>query len=449
MEDQLEVDVKIISKEMVKPSFPPLSNPTTFTLPFIDQIFPTFHIPLLLYYTSNPSTQQGEIDISGLKTSLSQTLDQFLPLAGRLMDESTISCNNEGIPLIETKVNCHLSVALTSPHKVKLLPKFLPPPDLQASGLQPISELVPLAFQINVFVCGGVVIGCYMLHKFLDAGSIGTFFRYWSALNSKRLQDLAPPHFEATVNAFPPYPKKEHIPSFNALDLLPHPTQTKLTFAIKSFIFDTSSINILKTKAASKLIYKPTGFEVVLGFLWEHILATKHNLSLQVERTSVTIAVNMRPRMSPPLPRESMGNIIITPNVLVPEESNNNKFQELVKEIHSTLSTTYKKINSRIFQGENAKVELLRSMAPVDGALIVSSWCKMGLNEADFGFGKPIWIVPTDGKQTPLLVTNVCCMTDYCHPIIGDGIEAWLMLEEKEMDYLESNADFLAFASPN
>ncbi|XP_021751734.1 vinorine synthase-like [Chenopodium quinoa] len=445
MEQEFEVEVKILSKEMVKPSFPPSSHPTTFTLSLIDQTFPTIQVPILLFFTAESPTPQGGVNISGLKTSLSQTLDQFFPLAGRLLDESTISCNHEGIPFIETNVNCNLSVALTSPHKLKLLTKFLPPPELQS-----ISELVPLAFQINVFLCGGVIIGCYMLHKILDIASLGTFLKYWSNLASKRLNDLVQPNFAATINAFPPLPKPESKSS-PISSLEPPPVSNNV---IKSFLFDPIAISKLKAKATSDLIPKPTGFEAVAGFVWEQTLATRLNLGMQVEHTALSIVVNMRPRMNPPLPKESMGNPItiaqtqVRKHVLEANKSSNSELQELVKEIHSALSNTYQKITSINFQRKTAEAELQHSIQLEDGILRVSSWCKMGLNEVDFGFGKPVWIVPTDGIQPPQF-RNFFVLTDYCHSNSGDGIEAWLVLEEKEMQNLESNPYFLAFASHN
>ncbi|XP_021756903.1 vinorine synthase-like [Chenopodium quinoa] len=443
MEQEFEVQVNILSKEMVKPSFPPSSHPTTFTLSLIDQTFPTLHVPVLLFYTAESPTPQGGVDINGLKTSLSQTLDQFLPLAGRLLDESTISCNHKGIPFIKTKVNCHLSFVTTSPHKLNFITKFLPPPELQASGSQLISELVPLAFQINVFLCGGVVIGCYMLHKLLDIASLGTFLKYWSNLASNRLNDVVQPNFEATINAFPPLPKPEYKSS-PISSLEPRPISNNV---IKSFIFDPIAINKLKAKATSELVPKPTTFEAVAGFVWEQTLATRLNLGIQVEHTALSIVVNMRPRMNPPLPRESMGNPITISQTQVHEHVHS-ELQELVKEIHSTLYNFYQKFFSTNFKGKNAKDELQHSIELEDGILRVSSWCKMGLNEVDFGFGKPTWIVPTDGIQPPQF-RNFFVLTDYCHSNSGDGIEAWLVLEEKEMQNLESNPYFLAFASPN
>ncbi|KNA21398.1 hypothetical protein SOVF_043560 [Spinacia oleracea] len=446
MEQELEVDVKIISMETVKPSLPPPSNPKTHILSVLDQITPIFHFPLLLYYSAGVPNQHGGVDISGLKTSLSQTLDQFHPLAGRFLDESTISCNHQGIPFIETKVNSRLLDVMISPHKMKLLTKFLP---CQEFKTRPISELTPLVFQINVFLCGGVVIGCYVLHKLLDAISLGTFFKYWSSLTNTRFNNLVKPDFEAIIKAFPPLPKEKHI-------VIPHdevfkdtpptqPNNLNTMSVIKSYVFDDVSLSKLKARATSELVPKPTRFEAVTGFIWEQIL---RNSGVEVEHTSLTMVVNIRQRVSPPLPRGSMGNLLRNARAQAHTSSG---LQDLVKEIHLALSRTNQQIttttSAEVIWSER-KADYEAPLKHQQGYYCLSSWCKVGLDEVDFGFGKPVWIVPTDGRPPP--IRNSICLTDYRHPQTGvEGIEAWVMLEQREIQCLQSNPVFLAFATPN
>ncbi|XP_021751736.1 vinorine synthase-like isoform X2 [Chenopodium quinoa] len=436
MEQDLEV--KIVSVETIKPSLPPSSHPKALVLSLLDQVFPAMHVSVLLFYS--PAPQVGDV-VSDLKMSLSQTLDQFYPLAGRFVDDSTISCNDHGIPFIETKVNCHLSVFMTSPHKLKLVNKFLP-----------TRELIPLTIQVNVFLCGGVVIGCYMLHKLFDGASIGIFLNYWSALAGKRFKDLVQPDFEARIEAFPPLPSRGE-------QLLPEtpPSQSSpTTTVIKSFLFNSAALSKLRGKATSEVVPRPTKFEAVAGFVWEQALAAARDSGALVEHTTFSMTVNMRPRMKPPLPWESMGNLITNARAQV-DKSSRHKLQELVKEIHLALSRTNQKITTT-FQGDNPpeviwsarKAELQGISDHKDGGIFrLSSWCNLGLNEPDFGFGKPEWIVPTDGRIIPPTVAHFIYLTNYIHPSNGEGIEAWFFLEEKEVQVLESNPQFLAFASPN
>lgn len=62
----------------------------------------------------------------------------------------------------------------------------------------------------------------------------------------------------------------------------------------------------------------------------------------------------------------------------------------------------------------------------------------MGLYEVNFGWGKPAWVslVPPNIELTILNDTKS-----------GDGIEAWLNLDEKDMIQLQQDPDIMAFTS--
>lgn len=72
-----------------------------------------------------------------------------------------------------------------------------------------------------------------------------------------------------------------------------------------------------------------------------------------------------------------------------------------------------------------------------------TSWLTFGYVEIDYGWGKPVWVgvmgeVGSGRKLTMLQKT-----------IRGNGIEAWVTLDEKVMDILEHDPEFLAFATLN
>lgn len=63
--------------------------------------------------------------------------------------------------------------------------------------------------------------------------------------------------------------------------------------------------------------------------------------------------------------------------------------------------------------------------------------------EADVGFGKPVWVsIVVDSLRGK----NSIQMADTRD---GDGVEAWLTLEEDNMELFEHNQELLAFASLN
>lgn len=70
-----------------------------------------------------------------------------------------------------------------------------------------------------------------------------------------------------------------------------------------------------------------------------------------------------------------------------------------------------------------------------------SSWCRFPIYEADFGWGKPIWVT-IGGCE----LKNSIIMMDTRS---GDGIEAIVNLEKEDMDVFEKDLELLQFASLN
>ncbi|MFS7900964.1 putative transferase [Helianthus anomalus] len=66
-----------------------------------------------------------------------------------------------------------------------------------------------------------------------------------------------------------------------------------------------------------------------------------------------------------------------------------------------------------------------------------SSWCKFSFYAADFGWGKPVWRSITNMKFNQLVIL----MDDE----EGDGVEAWVHLEKREMCELERDLNIQAY----
>ena len=59
--------------------------------------------------------------------------------------------------------------------------------------------------------------------------------------------------------------------------------------------------------------------------------------------------------------------------------------------------------------------------------------------EADFGWGKPVWI-----SSAAMDVKNATVLMDTS---TGDGIEAWVTLDEQDVPAFESNRELVKYAS--
>ncbi|CAN0896372.1 TAT [Linum grandiflorum] len=77
----------------------------------------------------------------------------------------------------------------------------------------------------------------------------------------------------------------------------------------------------------------------------------------------------------------------------------------------------------------------------VDHVFSCGSWCGFPVYEANFGWGKPVWVTPTACEMKRLVA-----MMDSKD---GVGIEAIVCLEEEEMAAFVANERLLAFCHIN
>ena len=168
----------------------------------------------------------------------------------------------------------------------------------------------------------------------------------------------------------------------------------------------------------------------------------------------VAHAVNMRPRVQKPYSLEnSTGNLFWWAFAVAnPANETERELDQLVGQLREVLDgfdndflesiqgqegfTTMSELLSQIeamFSAESEKPDIIAFTA----------WNGI-FNDVDFGWGKPFWIGAM-GKVGPAF-RNLVVFIDTQW---GKGIEAWITLEEKQMKVLESDTEFLAFASLN
>ncbi|KAL9231370.1 hypothetical protein vseg_006607 [Gypsophila vaccaria] len=453
-----KIELKIISTETIKPSSPTPSHLRKFTLSLLDQKFSTLIVPVLLFYAP-PEGAAQTIDMDRFKTCLSQTLTAFYPLAGRVESQGTILCNDEGVPFTVASVNCALDSVLDSLSSYKKdLTRFYPPrAGLIEAGLQ-------VSIQVNVFSCGGFCIGLYHTHKVTDGTSVGTFFRYWAALVAQHDTEHAAAQyladFSSAARVFPPVVlPQEDKPAVTAeLNNNEKPKEKKTSsewsflcqtrIVLRSFLIRNEAVEKLKAKSISEHVTNPSRFEAVAGFLWKSILSN----STKEGRSTLSVAVDLRSRVDPPLPVRAMGNILESSFL---QSENTAELPELVSRIRESISKM--KDLAIEYQGEKREVakdghwkKFLNAVIECKGKDVyaITAWCKSaGFADVDFGFGNPKRVVPVDDGVNQIL-RNTVILTDFRGPN-GDGFEAWMFLEEDCIKFLESNPEFLAFATPN
>ena len=285
-----KMEVQIVSIENIKPSSPTPQNLKIFKLSLLDQLIPAPYAPMVLFYSKNDLMITNNVDrqthkrLAVLKKSLSDTLTRFYPLAGKIKDDLSIECNDEGAYYVETRVNCCLDEFLNQPDIVLLVNKFLPcEPILKESNVGTYVTNI----QVNVFECGGIAIGLCISHKILDGAAQSTFLKAWTT--TARGGGVINPNFIAN-SLFPTkdmWLRDSMMVFWGSL--------FKMGKCVtRRFVFDASAIEALK----AHIVKSPTRIETISAFIWKSAMAafrTKHGS----ERPSLmTHLVNLRTRMA-------------------------------------------------------------------------------------------------------------------------------------------------------
>ncbi|WRX31497.1 hypothetical protein QQP08_023984 [Theobroma cacao] len=428
------MEVEIMSKESIKPSCPTPHHLRTYKLSLLDQLMQSAHVPMILFYRpincdSNNMSVVGE-RLERLKQSLSETSTSFYPFAGRIKDGLYIDCNNSGVQYFEAKISCSLSEILSKPDS-QMIRQLLPS---NLSRLETPNAGIPVAMiQVNILKCGGIAIGTQTSHKIIDGPTSTTFLKAWAA--SARGSGEAPrPSFIAPLL----FPQNSLLPSDTMLAIWP----SLLKFGkcvTRRFVFDASGIATLKAKASSSsFVRNPTRVESVSAFIWICVTAASRIRYGSLRPSVFSHIVNLRGKTATSLPEHSIGNLLWMATAQCHAVANL-ELQSLGALLRKSIMETSGEFVDQL-QGEKGfqKVpECLTELGEVHsngGAdyFAFSSMCKVGIYEADFGWGKPMWVSP--GGIDGLVFQNLVFLIETRN---GDGIEAWVTLDEQDMAILQ------------
>ncbi|XP_044476063.1 stemmadenine O-acetyltransferase-like [Mangifera indica] len=442
------MEVHIISRENIKPSSPTPQHLKIFKLSLLDQLICCPYAPIVFFYAMNDSTASHDLDIQErlalLKTSLSETLTRFYPFAGKMKDDLSIECNDEGAYYVETRVNCCVEEFLSQPD-LMLLHEFLPCDLINTKELATAGACVT-NIQINVFDCGGIAVGVCISHRIVDGAALSTFLKAWTS-TVRGCDKKIYPNLFANSQLFPAndlWLRDTAMATWGCLFI-------KGNCITRRFVFDASAITTLKNQSTSSTVKNPTRVEAVSAFIWKYTMAASKDKNGSSSRPSLlTHLVNLRTRMVPPISDYSTGNLLwlaaaeCSPNTYNPELHN---LAAKMRRAISKFDGDFVKTLTSTQQGNAVMSESLKEMAEFGAKDEVdyfgfSSWCKFGFYENDFGWGKPVW-VSSVGLSSQVFMNLVILVETKS----GDGMEAWLTLDEKDMNILVSNPEFLRFAS--
>ncbi|MED6110446.1 hypothetical protein PIB30_042967 [Stylosanthes scabra] len=458
---------------------PSNSSPTTTTIPLShcqQTKLPNHGSQLYLYTSSNAPPS-----IQNLRFSLTKALNLYYPLAGRLTwihgGRLHLLCNSKGVKLSEATCHDHHTTVdelLRNLDNSALVEQFLPKVDYSVDRIE---EMPLMAAQITRLPCDGVVLGVAICRVVVDGASLGNFMSAWSKLARGEDLDsslLVPVHdrglldslgvgvgsrFEHTEFLTPPLWSEDEEEE--------EQRRTRGSYELGSVVLKLSKgqVEILKNKAhhhdgkdvfgnglnsssalSSSRPY--TSFEVISGHLWRCVCKVKNEGNWS-QKTRVTALVNCRNRVKPNLPQSYFGNATfptVTPTCsfddivhkpLVYAVSNVRKAIERMNDEYVRSAIDYianqKDMNSlreKLYNPGGGK-------SRVNSNLYIVSWANFPFYEVDFGWGKPVCLVPgsinSDGKAFVMnngsgddFIVAICLQkshVDDLKKLFYDGIE--------------------------
>ncbi|KAL0408530.1 UNVERIFIED_CONTAM: Stemmadenine O-acetyltransferase [Sesamum radiatum] len=422
----MEIEIEVISHEIIKPSSPTPQSLRKYQLSFLDQIAPPVFTPVVYFYQADAKFSNYEKS-NNLKKSLSQVLSRFYPLAGRLVDDLYVDCNDQGAPYVEAVANCSLSQVIKNP-VMKNMDKFL------SHKVYDDVKSLCVAVQVTYFQCGGTAVGLAISHKLVDGLSSFLVANTWAAVaRNGNYDDVPAPKFEG-AKIFPPRDTAGFNPSTGIL---------KEELVTKIFTFPASKISSLQERYSGGAGQRrPTRVEALSAFIWTRLVSALEMKADPNKIYTVLHAVNLRPRMDPPLSECHFGNMfqvaIAMPTLAVDSGS------ELLQKVREAIRAVNGEYVAQLQQGDKHLNFLKERMTQANKGQLVTfnftSLCRYPLYKADFGWGKPVWVVTLTG----LMYKNLIALMDTG---TGDGIEARITLSKEDMKKFEADPELQEFVS--
>ncbi|KAG7542806.1 Transferase [Arabidopsis thaliana x Arabidopsis arenosa] len=430
----MEVKLEVAVREVIKPDSP--SPRDRLQLSILDLYCPAMYLSTIFFYDLD--NMSPKIFSENLKSSLSETLSRFYPLAGRIEGVS-ISCNDEGAAFTEARTDLLLLDFLRNLN-TDCLSGFLP---TVAAGESPAAWPL-LSVKVTFFGSGsGVAVCVSVSHKICDAASLVTFIKDWATTAAKGKSNSSIEFAETTI--YPPPPSHMYL-EFPSTDSTSNITGKCL---LKRFVFEPSKIAKLRHKAASESVPVPTRVEAVTSLIWR--CARKSSRSnLVIPRQAVMwLAMDLRLRIpSNVLPQEAIGNLQSGFSLKKDAESEF-EIPEIVAAFRKTIEGVNEMIKESVQRNTTGQsllslmAETVSKSADID-RYIMTSWCRKPFYKADFGSGSPVWV----GYASHTIEDNIVCVV-LIDSKEGDGVEAWISLPEEDMSVFVDDQELLAYAVLN
>ncbi|KAF7847519.1 hypothetical protein BT93_L2881 [Corymbia citriodora subsp. variegata] len=318
-------------------------------------------------------------------------------MAGRYIEDDGcfIDCNDLGVELVHATVNGQIDQLLHGDPNMDLidqLSKF--PTNVVGNPL--------VVIQVNTFECGGLVIGLRFTRKIGDVCTMAMFVNSWATACRRSIDSVVCPSFELSTL----HPAKESVAPYR-----PPPRIDNGQFVMSRFRFSSNAI--LKLKALARGDKKdlmannsqPSRVEVVSSLISRALIDIDRNKHGKQMAFVVCMMVNLREKTNLAIPANSFGNlsaVMFARSGQPTADKSKLEFNGMVNVICDMISnakTKYATIEDKeelCSMVVNSQTEFIKKVSTEEEFVIAfSSWCRYGLYENDFGWGKPVFISNT------------------------------------------------------
>ncbi|KAI3686311.1 hypothetical protein L1987_79985 [Smallanthus sonchifolius] len=318
----------------------------------------------------------------------------FYPIGGRFKQDEDgrieIDCRGQGVLFFEAESDGAVGDFAPRSEYLKLVPVVD-----YSMGFESYPLLI---VQVTYFKCGGVSLAVALHHYVVDGPSAMHFLNTWSEM-ARGLDITFPPFIDRNLLRphDPPQPIFDHVeyhpdPTNSPLQLPSN--ETKTVFSIFKLTRDQLDALKAKSKEDDNTISYST-FEILSGHVWKCVCKAR---GLPDDTyTKLNIPTNGRARLQPPLPPGFFGNAIFTTPVIATARKIQQKpIWYAASKIHDALAT----MNSDYLKSALDYLEQhLDDQKPMVSYkytnLRIISWARLLIHDADFGWGRPIFMVPT------------------------------------------------------
>ncbi|XP_047954397.1 omega-hydroxypalmitate O-feruloyl transferase-like [Salvia hispanica] len=433
------IDEDVVKQEAISVFSPNNPTPTeTIFLSNIDQAV-TFPVETVFFYEAPPCSSTAGVAEMVRKAVENVLLIPYYFMAGRLSfnDESKrleLICNNTGVLFVSAESRFSLEDLGNLSHPNPTFHRFVHRPGLYKS----LPETAIFTVQVTKFACGGFALGFVTNHAILDGKSASQMFQDLGSIcrgdaeeikkksiNNERscIKSRTPPQID--------FPHKEYIQLGKTSSLAssftsqarnsPSPLIFSDKYTHRVLRFTSEMLKLLKDKAEIKC----STFEAIVAHIWRARTMAYFNDEDRDRESMVLFAVDVRERVSPPLPGSFAGNAVITAfaSARVGDLVGRPAWfgVEMVRRGRERVTPEY--IRSVIDW-----LEVYKGIpATGGGGFYVSAWWKLPFGEVDIGFGRP-------KHAGPIVSGNDEFVVLLGQGQDGQGINVWIGLDKDKMD---------------